>query len=204
MIGASRVLACVWLATAAGAGGAADAATCGDVQFADTTTVGSSDLVLNGLGVREATMFNVDVYVAGLYIPEKSVDGAAIIAANQPWQLLLKFVHDADAADVRDAFQNGFHRVTGGELGSMQDRIARLDAQIVDIKEGDYLSLTYDPVAASTVINLNGMSGSIEGADFANALLRMSVGQDTPNQQLRAGLLGGPCESTQPSGPFGD
>jgi hypothetical protein len=186
-------------------GTSGEAATCGDVQFADALTVNSSPLVLNGLGVREATMFNVDVYVAGLYVPQKSVDGDAIIAANQPWRLLLKFVHDADASDVRDAFQKGFERVTGGNLGPLKDRIATLDSQIVDIKEGDYLSLTYDPVAASTVIDLNGMSSApIEGADFADALLTMSVGPNTPNQQLRAGLLGGPCESPSLPDPVGD
>ncbi len=195
MIARLRFLACVCVATTISSGGSSVAATCGDVQFADTTTVGSSDLVLNGLGVREATMFNVDVYVAGLYIPQKSVDGAAIIAANQPWQLLLKFVHDADASDVRAAFRNGFERVSGGELGPLKDRIETLDAQIVDIKEGDYLSLTYDPMLASTVIDLNGMSSApIQGTDFADALLTMSVGPNTPNPDLRAGLLGGPCE----------
>lgn len=200
-----RTLASATIVLAAAIGSSASAATCGDVQFADTMNVAGAPLVLNGLGIRTATMFNVEVYVAGLYVPEKSFDGDAIIAANQPWQMVLKFVHDADAADVRDAFQKGFHRVTGGNLGPLQDRIATLDAQIVDIKEGEYLSLTYDPATESTVIDLNGMSGAIQGADFADALLTMSVGQDTPNQDLRTGLLGGPCEVTPPpTGLIGD
>ncbi len=183
----------------------AEAATCGDVQFADTMTVGNSPLVLNGLGVRTATIFEVEVYVAGLYVPEKSVDGDAIIAANQPWRLFLKFVHDAPAADVREALQQGFHRVTGGNLGPLQARIDRLDAQIVDIKEGEYLSFTYDPTPASTTIDLNGMSGEIEGADFADALLGMSLGPNPPNPGLKAGLLGGPCKVTPPpTEPIGD
>ncbi len=183
------------VALGASVGTSGEAATCGDVQFTDTLTIGNSPLVLNGLGMREATMFNVDVYVAGLYVPQKSVDGNAIIAANQPWRLLLKFVHDADASEIRDAFQKGFERVTDGELGPLKDRIATLDSQIVDIKEGDYLSLTYDPAAASTVIDLNGTSSApINGADFADALLMMSVGPNTPNPGLKAGLLGGPCE----------
>jgi hypothetical protein len=200
-----RALASTAIALAMSTGSSASAATCGDVQFADTMNVAGAPLVLNGLGIRTATMFNVEVYVAGLYVPEKSVDGDAIIAANQPWRLLLKFVHDADAADVRDAFQKGFHRVTGGNLGPLQNRIATLDAQIVDIKEGEYLSLTYDPATASTLIDLNGMSGEIQGTDFADALLTMSVGEDTPNPDLRAGLLGGPCEITPPpAGLIGD
>ena len=31
-------------------------------------------LVLNGMGVRKATLFKVKVYVAGLYLPESSSD----------------------------------------------------------------------------------------------------------------------------------
>lgn len=193
-----RTLASAAIVLAMATGSSASAATCGDVQFADRINVGNAPLVLNGLGVRTATIFNVEVYVAGLYIPEKSVDAEAIIAANQPWRMMLKFVHDAPAADVRDAFHKGFERVTGGNLGPLQERIDRLDARIVDIKEGEYLSLTYDPMIASTTIDLNGMSGKIEGADFADALLGMSLGPNPPNPGLKAGLLGGPCEIAPP------
>ena len=200
-----RTLAGAAIVLAVTTGSSANAATCGNVQFADKINVGSAPLVLNGLGVRTATIFNVEVYVAGLYIPEKSVDAEAIIAANQPWRMMLKFVHDAPAPDVRDAFQKGFERVTGGNLGPLQERIDRLDARIVDIREGEYLSLTYDPTTASTTIDLNGMSGKIEGADFAVALLSMSLGPNPPNPGLKAGLLGGPCEAAPPvMAPIGD
>lgn len=190
-----RVLAGTAIVLAMSIGSSANAAICGDVQFADTMNVAGSPLVLNGLGMRTATIFNVEVYVAGLYIPEKSVDAEAIIAANHPWRMMLKFVHDAPAADVRDALQQGFERVTGGNLAPLKDRMDRLDAQIVDIKEGEYLSFTYNPQTASTTIDLNGMSGKIEGADFADALLSMSLGPNPPNPGLKAGLLGGPCEA---------
>ena len=199
-----QTLASAAIVLAMAIGSSASAATCGDVQFADTMNVGNAPLVLNGLGVRTATIFDVEVYVAGLYIPQKSVDAEAIITANQPWRMMLKFVHDAPAADIRDAFRKGFERVTGGNLGPLKERIDRLDAQIVDIKEGEYLSLTYDPTTASTVIDLNGMSGRIEGADFADALLGMSLGPNPPNPGLKAGLLGGPCEVKPPLAPVGD
>jgi len=187
-------------------GSSASAATCGNVRFAETMNVSGSPLVLNGLGIRTATIFNVEVYVAGLYIPEKSVDAEAIIAGNQPWRLMLKFVHDADASDIRDAFQDGFERVTGGNLAPLKDRMDMLDAQIVAIKEGEYLSFTYNPATASLTIDLNGMSGTFKGTDFADAILSMSLGPNPPNPSLKAGLLGGPCEAPPPppSEPVGD
>ena len=200
-----RGLAGAAIALAMSIGSPASAATCGDVQFADTMNVNNAPLVLNGLGIRTATIFNVEVYIAGLYIPKKSVDAEAIIAANQPWRLMLQFVHDAGAADIRDALQQGFERVTGGNFAPLKDRMDMLDAQIVDIKEGEYLSFTYDPATASMTIDLNGRSGKIEGRDFAEAMLSMSLGPNPPNPTLKAGLLGGPCEVTPPStGPVGD
>ena len=199
-----RSLAGAAMVVAVSIGTPATAATCGSVTIADTARVGGSSLVHNGLGIRTATIFNVEVYVAGLYIPEKSVDAEAIIASNEPWRLMLKFVHDAEAPDIRDAFQQGFERVTGGNLAPLQDRMDRLDAQIVAIKEGEYLSFTYSPTTASLTIDLNGRSGTIEGADFADAILSMSLGANPPNPSLKAGLLGGPCEPEPPTGPFGD
>ena len=61
------------------------------VTLPDTTQVGGQTLVLNGLGVR--TKFTVKVYVAGLYLEQKSSDPDAIIKMNAPKQIVMKFVH---------------------------------------------------------------------------------------------------------------
>ena len=61
----------------------ASAADKAGVHMADTLHVRDQDLLLNGLGLREATIFKVDVYVAGLYVTQKTSDPAAILAARQ-------------------------------------------------------------------------------------------------------------------------
>lgn len=184
------------LATILTAGGAASAqaASCLDVDFPETSKYGGSDLVLNGLGVRKATMFKVNVYVAGLYVPQKSSDGSAIASANQPWHLELHFLRDVDASDIRDAFEDGFEDTAGDKLDSLKPRIETLNGQIVDLKEGQVLAYSYDP-ASGTVVNVNGAAGApIEGADFAEVLLAISIGPNPPNEELKTGLLGGTCE----------
>lgn len=169
-------------------------AECLDVQFPDSVKVGDADLVLNGMGIRKATMLAVKVYVAGLYLPQKSTDGAKIAAANEPWELGLHFVHSADASDIRDAFDDGFEKAAGDNLDAMKPSIESLKAQIVDMADGDVLSYSYDP-ATGTVVTVNSTSGApIEGADFAAALLTISVGPEPPNEDLKTGLLGGACE----------
>lgn len=181
-------------ALAAGGLSAAKAADCLDVKFSETAKVASTDLVLNGMGIRKATMFEVKVYVAGLYLPQKSSDGQAIVASDQPWHLELHFVRDVDASDIRDAFEEGFEKAAGDSLGDLKPRIDALKAQMADFNEGHVLAYSYDP-ASGTVVDVNGAMGApIGGADFASALLAISVGPNPPNEDLKTGLLGGPCE----------
>ncbi len=45
------------------------------VRMSDQVTVDGRTLSLNGLGLREATAFKVDVYVAGLYLEQKKIRG---------------------------------------------------------------------------------------------------------------------------------
>ncbi|MGH7123758.1 MAG: chalcone isomerase family protein, partial [Stellaceae bacterium] len=80
------------LATVVAVQAPASAATCRDIQFPDSVKVGNADLVLNGLGIRKATLLRVKVYVAALYLPQKSGDASAIVSANGRWQLVLHFV----------------------------------------------------------------------------------------------------------------
>lgn len=172
----------------------ASAATCRDIQFPDTVKVGGSELALNGLGIRKATLLRIKVYVAGLYLPERTADGAAILSANGRWRLVLRFLRDVDASDIRDAFHDGFEKAAGDKLGPLEKRIAALNAQMVDLKTGQSLTFTRDPALGVTV-DVNGKGGStIAGTDFADALLAIWIGAKPPNDDLKTGLLGGNCE----------
>lgn len=57
------------------------AADVGGVKLVDKASVGGQDLVLNGAGIRTRAFFKV--YVAGLYVPAKSADPAAILAKGR-------------------------------------------------------------------------------------------------------------------------
>lgn len=168
-------------------------AECLDVKAPDIVQVGGADLVLNGLGIRKATFLKVKVYVAGLYLPQKAND-AAQVDGDGPWQLVLHFVRDVDASDIRDAFNEGFEKAAGGNLAALRQRIDSLNDRIVDFKKGQYLSFANDP-AKGVAIDVNGAGGSaIEGTDFASAVLAVWLGAEPPNEDLKTGLLGGQCE----------
>jgi hypothetical protein len=77
----SAVLASVIMAL--GVGTVAGKA-CHGVNFPEQTQVQASPLTLNGLGLRQATMLKVNVYIAALYMAQKSTDANAILASNTP------------------------------------------------------------------------------------------------------------------------
>ena len=169
-------------------------ASCIGVSIPDAAKAGSADLALNGSGIRKATILNVKVYVASLYLPQKSSDAAQILATPQPWELVLNFVHSVDAGEMRDAFDDGFNKTAGSKLASLEPRIKTLNDGLVGFKEGNHLTFTNDPQKGVTV-DVNGAKRiQIEGGDFSNALLAIWLGADPPNEDLKTGLLGGKCE----------
>ena len=67
-------------------------------------------------------------------------------------------------------------------------------AQVIDFKSGQTLTFKRDP-AVGVNVDINGKGGStIEGADFASALLAIWLGAKPPNDDLKTGLLGGACD----------
>lgn len=175
-------------------GDPASAAECIGVQFPDSVKASDKDLVLNGLGIRKATFIKVKVYVAGLYLPQKSRDAQQILGADQPWQLVLRFVHDVTASEISDSFNDGFKKTAGDKRAALRPRIDALNAMMKDFATGQHLSFTSDP-AKGVAVDVNGAGGgTIEGKDFAAALLAIWLGPDPPNPEIKSGMLGGACK----------
>lgn len=169
------------------------AATCEEVEFPDSISVGGGALVLNGLGLRKATIFNVRVYIAGLYLPQKSSESGPILGDGGPWRLVLRFLRDVDGDDLHEALQEGFEKI-GADREQLQPRIDSLKGLLGGVEEGQSLGFTAEPGAGVTVALDDADKGTIPGADFAAALLAIWLGPSPPNEELKSGLLGAACE----------
>jgi hypothetical protein len=159
------------------------------VRLPDTQTVGDKTLVLNGMGVREATVFNVNVYVAGLYLEAKSSNAEEIIASDKAKRLDMVFVRDVDRDDIIDAWSGGFKK-NGADMAKLKDRIDKIYSWMTDVKKRDILSFTYVPEKGLTVVVKGQEKGTIPGADFAKAFIAIWLGPEPPNKSLKRGLLG--------------
>lgn len=140
------------------------------------------------MGIREATVFSVDVFVAGLYLPETSTDGAAIIRARVLKRLVLHFVRDVP----RDGLASGLNDRFGPGL---TDQVTRFTGMLpAQISEGTESTLTYRPGAGLEVQVGGRRRGVVSGDAFASAFFRFLIGPNPPNRGLKRGLLGGQCE----------
>ncbi len=163
----------------------------GGVTMPNKVSVGDKQLVLNGLGIREATVFNVDVYVAGLYLEAKTRKAQEIIdSGDKAKRLVMKFVRDVDGGDMHSAFDEGFKKNAGSSLGALKARIAKLKGMVPDVKEGNEITLTYVPGTGTEVRFGKTVKGTLEGEDFAKVLFAIWLGASPPNKGLKEGLLG--------------
>jgi chalcone isomerase-like protein len=173
--------------------GTAHGKECLKASFPDQTTVDGTTLMLNGLGLRQATALKVNVYVAALYVTKPASDGDAILGAPGTKQLILHFVRNVGRSDLNKAWEEGFEANAKGQRPALKERIEKFKALMPDMKSGERLTFTSKP-GSGVVIDVGGAAkGTIEGDDFAKALLSIWLGAHPPNANLKTGLLGGPC-----------
>jgi long-chain acyl-CoA synthetase len=173
------------------AAGALPAAEVAGVRIDETARVGSSDLVLNGAGLRSKLFFKV--YVGALYVGHKASTPAAIYDSPLPRRMLLRMLRDMDSETLFSALDEGLrNNLTSAELDAMQAPAAQLGTvmkSIGKVREGDTVAIDF--TADGLTVSLNNQNrGAVAGADFARALLRVWLGDKPADASLKKALLG--------------
>ncbi len=165
-----------------------DAASLAGVTLPDAQQVADKNLVLNGLGLR--TEFMVKVYVAGLYLTQKSSDANAIIKTDAPSRIVMQFLHGASKSQMADAFRQSFADNTPDAMNTMKPDIDQLLGALEPVKPGDQMIFTYVP-GTGTSFAINGKDKvTIAGSAFRSVLLSVWLGPKPPTANLKKGILG--------------
>jgi hypothetical protein len=158
------------------------------VTLPETSTVGDKSLVLNGVGLRSE--FMVKVYVAGLYLPQKSSDAGAIIKVDEPKRIVMQFLHDASRKQMTDAFDESFKDNTPDAEKTMKTDIDSFLGALEDVEVGEQMVFTYVP-ATGTTLAINGKDKlTIAGAPFGQLVFSVWLGPKPPTASLKKGILG--------------
>jgi hypothetical protein len=171
----------------------AHAGQCAGVSMADHLEIDGTQLQLNGMGLREATLLNIDIYVAGLYLQQRSRDAKQIILAEKLKHVRLVFVRDVSQKDMAENLGGYFRRAAGQDYDKLKERFERMSSWLPQLRKGDSFSVTYRPDRGLEVKHGNRSLGTIAGADFARVIFSIWLGASPPNPGLKTGMLGGAC-----------
>jgi len=158
------------------------------VKLPDTVQAGGTTLVLNGMGLR--TKFIVKVYVAGLYLAQKSSDADAIVKADAPKRIVMQFVRSVSKKQIADGFSESFHDNAPDVEKTLKADIDRLMGVLEPLNEGDQMVFTYMP-GSGTTFAMNGKDKlTVAGSAFGQVMFSVWLGLKPPTAALKKGLLG--------------
>jgi chalcone isomerase-like protein len=186
MLQSFAIASIVWMSTSV-----AIAADIGGVKLDDKASVGGTDLVLNGAGIRTRAMFKV--YVGSLYVPAKATTIDAVLT-KAPRRIQLNLLRDLSGDQLSDAVNDGIKEANSpAEVDAVKaqtDQFIALLKGASPFKEGNVI--TFDYVDGATKIAVNGAAkGSVQGEAFNRALTRIWVGDKPVQADLRKAMLGG-------------
>ena len=161
-------------------------------RFDDTVRLGNSDLVANGVGIR--SKFGKR-YAMALYLPAKTGDAKAAIAARGPKRIAIQLIRDVDGDTFASAVSKGIaNNSSDAEQAALKERIRQLSDTVIalgEIKARSSIVFDWLP-ERGTVLLVNGQQKGreIPGDDFHAALLRVWLGNDPVQSDLKQELLG--------------
>jgi len=163
------------------------------VDLQDSVQVGGGSLTLNGAGLRSKIGL-FDVYVAALYLPQKSGDADTIIKAHEPRRMVMKMKRGVSSETMTKAFHEGVaNNLNQQQLAALKPKLDALDrsfASVNELKEGDEIDIDFS-ADGSTRVTYNGQQKDIiPGADLSEALLKIWLGKKPVQDDLKQELLG--------------
>lgn len=147
-------------------------------------------LVLNGAGIRSKFIFKI--YVGALYLEEKANSTEAVLSLQGPKQMVMTFLYDEVGRDkLVDGWLDGFQKnLSEEQLARLQPRITTFNTLFSTVKEGDVITLAYQPGQGTRVLYNGVEKGVVPGKDFNDALLKIWLGPEPVTSDLRDELLG--------------
>jgi len=172
---------------------AAMAAEVAGVKIEDKTRIGSTELVLNGAGLRKRAFFQV--YAMGVYVQQRSGNAATVVEQPGPKRVAIHMLRNVGADAFNEALADGIRANSSeAEARALEPRLKELGAIIGGVGEAKKgMAILLDWTGSETQVLIQGkpVGKPIAGEDFYRALLRIWVGDRPVQDDLKKALLGG-------------
>lgn len=150
----------------------------------------SSKLKLNGAGIR--TKFIFDIYIGSLYLGKKSTNPKKIYTMHGEKRISMHFLYDEiEKAKLVSGWNAGFeNNLSSNELTKFKQQIDQFNNLFVTVKKGDVINLNFTPTTGTHVVINGNILGLVEGDEFFIALLKIWLGAEPADSDLKQAMLG--------------
>jgi hypothetical protein len=162
------------------------------VTMDDEIQVDGKKLHLNGMGTRIVYKFGipVKVYVAGLYLEQKTDDSKKIIEGPQLRRLVLNFRRSVTRDQASDGWREGFYNNCFIDCDKSKAQFSKeFLPYLTSLSQGQIQTLTFYPDRVEYILDKE-KPRILKGADFAKNLMAEFFGKKMPNRELVEGMLG--------------
>lgn len=156
----------------------------------DTREVAGKLLVLNGIALRTYSVMRINIYVAGLYLENRTISAETVLDSPQMKLLEIHFLHDVGQAAVHEAWRTGFADNCTAPCHLDPKKITRFIAAAPAVHAGDISMFLF--TRQGLTVSVRGQSiGTITDQHFAREVLDTFLGPVPPTPRVKRELLGG-------------
>jgi hypothetical protein len=175
------------------------------VKVDDDLMLANQKLVLNGAGIRKK--FGFSVYVCALYLTDHRHTTQDVLALPGPKKIAVTMLREISSDDLGDALLSGLRKNSTPDqtqnVGVQLVSLGQLFASIPRLKKGDTFSLDYVPgTGTSIMVNGKAALSALPDKAFIDAILRIWLGDNPADSDLKPLLLGQKTDSSSGGGGF--
>lgn len=164
-----------------------------DTDIPDTLITDKAEpaLVLNGAGIRKK--YFMKIYIGALYLPARKTSAAEIATGETPRSVHMHILHSTiSQKKITNAWVDGLEaNLPKSEMTALLPKLEEFNALFREVHAGDVIRIDYLPDTGTQVSINDEVQGSVEGADFFNALLLVWLGDSPVSGGLKKAMLGG-------------
>lgn len=160
-----------------------------EVNVPEEIVLSGKNISLNGVGMR--TKFFFDIYVGALYLESAVKTTEEVLSQQGAKRVFMHIVYDEVASEKLVAgWNSGFEgNLSDEQLSALAEKIKTFNAMFDSALAGDEILLDYLPGQGTRVTIKGEVKGVIEGKDFNDALLKIWLGDEPADDDLKEAML---------------
>lgn len=161
------------------------------VKLKDKMLCGGVELPLVAAGLRDATIFNIRVYVLAMYAPAVVTSLKDPGIEKRPMCFEVHYLRDVEKKKVDEAWEFQFKESSMYAYPKMKDDIKLLQKYFGEIEKNKGVHLFELLEDTTKVYETGTYKGEIPGKEFSKNFISLFYGDNPPTKDLREALMKG-------------